>query len=70
MGVCGEAREEEVCPKLGRAQEGSGLPRDSAGKNQLAMQELRETQVQSLGWEDTLEAGMATHSCILAWRIP
>ena len=29
-----------------------------------------ETQVQSLGQEDPLEAGMATHSSILAWRIP
>ena len=28
-----------------------------------------ETWVQSLGWEDTLEKGMATHSRILAWRI-
>ena len=27
-------------------------------------------QVQSLGWEDALEEGMATHSSILAWRIP
>ena len=26
--------------------------------------------VRSLGWEDTLEKGMATHSSILAWRIP
>ena len=31
---------------------------------------MRETQVQSLGWEDPLEEGMATHSSILAWRIP
>ena len=31
---------------------------------------MRETWVQSLGWEDPLEAGMATHSSILAWRIP
>ena len=31
---------------------------------------MQETQVQSLGWEDTLEKGMATHSSILAWRIP
>ena len=30
----------------------------------------RETWVQSLGWEDALEEGMATHSSILAWRIP
>ena len=29
-----------------------------------------ETWVQSLGWEDTLEEGMANHSSILAWRIP
>ena len=31
---------------------------------------MQETWVQSLGWEDTLEKGMATHSSILAWRIP
>ena len=31
---------------------------------------MGETWVQSLGWEDTLEEGMATHSSILAWRIP
>ena len=31
---------------------------------------LRETQVQSLGQEDPLEEKMATHSSILAWRIP
>jgi len=35
-------------------------------KNLLATQ---ETQVQSLGQEDSLEKGMATHSSILAWRI-
>ena len=31
---------------------------------------MRETWVQSLGWEDLLEKGKATHSTILAWRIP
>ena len=36
-------------------------------KNPPAMQ---ETWVQSLGWEDPLEKGKATHSSILAWRIP
>ena len=36
-------------------------------KNLPAMQ---ETWVQSLGWEDSLERGTATHSSILAWRIP
>ena len=30
---------------------------------------MQETQVQSLGWEDTLKKGMATHSSILAWSI-
>ena len=34
------------------------------------MQELQGTRVQSLGWGDSLEAGMATHSSILAWRTP
>ena len=34
------------------------------------MQEIQEMQVQSLGWEDPLEKEMATHSSILAWRIP
>ena len=36
-------------------------------KNLPAMQ---ETQVQSLGWEDSLEKEMATHTSILAWKIP
>ena len=31
---------------------------------------MRETWVPSLDWEDPLEGGMATHSSILAWRIP
>ena len=31
---------------------------------------VRETWVQSLGWEDPLEKGKPTHSSILAWRIP
>ena len=38
-----------------------------AVKNPLAM---RKTRVQSLGWEDHLEKGMATHVSILAWRTP
>ena len=31
---------------------------------------MLETWVQFLGWEDTLEKGLVTHSSILAWRIP
>ena len=44
-----------------------GFRDGSEVKNVPAMQ---DTQVQSLGWEDPLEEGTATHSNILAWRIP
>ena len=39
-------------------------------KNLLAMWEMQETWVPSLGREDPLEKELATHSSILAWRIP
>ena len=39
-------------------------------KNLSGVQKSQETQVPSLGWEDSLEKEMATHSSILAWRIP
>ena len=39
-------------------------------KNPPAMQETQEMWVSSLGQEDPLEEDMATHSSILAWRIP
>ena len=41
-----------------------------AVKDLAAVQELQELQVQSLGWEESLEEGKATQSSILAWRIP
>ena len=44
-----------------------GFPGGSVVKNQTAMQQI---QVQCLGWKDTLEEGMATHSSILLWRMP
>jgi len=44
-----------------------GFPRGSIIKNLLANQ---ETQVQSLGREDPLKKEMATHSSIVAWKIP
>ena len=44
-----------------------GFPGGSVVNNLLAMQEI---WVQSLCWEDPLEEEMATHSTILAWRIP
>ena len=39
-------------------------------KNLPAIQELQETKVRSLSQEDPLEEGMATHSSIIAWRLP
>ena len=39
-------------------------------KNLPAMQETQEMWVQSLGWKDPLEEGMATYSSVLAWRMP
>ena len=47
-----------------------GFPGRSVVKNLPLMQEIQEMWVSSLGWEDSLEKGMATHSSILAWRIP
>ena len=44
-----------------------GVPSGSVVKNPSAMQEI---WVESLGREDPLEEGVATHSSILAWRIP
>ena len=44
-----------------------GFPVARTVKNLAAMKEAR---VRSLGWEDPLDEGMATHSSILAWRIP
>ena len=46
-----------------------GLPHGSATKNPPARQEPQEMQVWSLGWEDPLEEGMATHSSVIASRI-
>ena len=45
-----------------------GFPDSSAGKKNLPA--MRETWIQSLGWEDPLEEDVATYSSILAWRIP
>ena len=50
-----------------RTADSKGFPGGSAVDSPLATQ---ETQGQSLGREDPLEEGMATHSSILAWRIP
>ena len=65
-----------MIPALGRASgEGIGYPLQYAWASQVAQlvknpPAMRETWVPSLGWEDPLEKGKATHSSILAWRIP
>ena len=48
---------------------GWGSPGGSTGRNLPAVQEAQEVWVRSLGQEDPLEKGMATHST-LVWRIP
>ena len=47
-----------------------GFPGGSAVKNPPVMLEQQEMRFRSLGQEDPLEQGMATHSSILAWNIP
>ena len=47
-----------------------GFPSGSEVNNTASVKKMQETQVWSLGWEDPLEEGMATHSSVLAWRIP
>ena len=46
------------------------IPSGLVVKNLPAIQEAQETRVQSRGWEDPLEQEMASHSSILAWKIP
>ena len=63
-------------PGLGRsAREGIGYPLQYSWTSLVAQlvknpPAVRETWVQSLGWEDPLEKGKAIHSSVLAWRIP
>ena len=63
-------------PRLGRSTgEGIGYPLQNSWASLVAqlvknLPAMQETCIQSLGWGDPLEKGMATHSSILAWRIP
>ena len=65
-----------LSPGLGRSPgEGVGYPLQYSWASLVAqlvknLPAVRETWAQSLGWEDPLEKGIATHSSILAWRIP
>ena len=63
-------------PRWGRGGRGIQLSDLNQGSASLVapmvknLPTMQETGVQSLGWEDPLEKGRATHSSILAWRIP
>ena len=65
-----------MIPGSGRsAREGIGYPLQYSRASLVAQLEknlpaMQETWVRSLGWEDPLEKGKATHSSILAWTIP
>ena len=81
---CASAGKESACnagdpgliPGSGRsAGEGIGYPLQHSRASLVAqlvknLSAMWETWVRSLGWEDPLEKGKATHSSILAWRIP
>ena len=70
------AGDPDLIPGLGRSVgEGIGYPLQYSWASLVAQlvknpPTMRETWVRSLGWEDPLEKGKATHSSILAWRIP
>ena len=65
-----------MIPGPGRSPgEGIGHPLQNSWASLVAqtvkkLSAIRGTWVQSLGWDDPLEEGMATHSSILAWKIP
>ena len=65
-----------MIPGWGRsAEEGIGYPLQDSWTSLVAqmvknLTAMWETWVRSLGWEDPLEKGEATHSSILAWKIP
>ena len=81
---CGSAGKESACnvgdlgltPGLGRSLgEGKGYPLQYSWASLVAqlvknLPAMQETWVQPLSWEDPMEKGTATHSSILAWRIP
>ena len=70
------AGDPSLIPGLGRfGEEGVGYPLQYSWASLVAqpvknLPTMWETWVRSLGWEDPPEKGMATHSSILAWRIP
>ena len=70
------AEDPSLIPGLGRSPgEGVGYPLQYSWASLMAqcvknLPAMQETWVRSLGWQDPLEEGVATHSSILAWRLP
>ena len=59
-----------LCVSISVLQIRSSIPRFPGGSVAENRPAIQETRVRSLGWEDPLEEGMASHSSILAWSIP
>ena len=67
----GDAKDAGLIPGLGRFPgEGINYPLQYSWASLVVQRAILETWVRSLGWEDLLEEGMATHCSFLAWRIP
>ena len=71
-----DERDTGLIPELGRSPGGGNInPLQYSWASRVAqtvknLPAMQQTCVRSLGWEDPLEKGMATHSTILAWRLP
>ena len=76
LASAGDGKDVGLIPGFGRSPgEGIGSPLQCSWSFLVARMvknppSMWETWVRSLGWEDPLEEGMATHSSILAWRVP
>ena len=65
-----QRRQPSILPELVKSRRATGLPGGASGKGPACQRRRQEIRVRSLGWEDPLEKEMATHSRILACRIP
>ena len=62
----GDCQKDIIAPKV---EQTSATGASLVAQTVKCLPAMQETQVQFLGWEDSLEKGMATHSSILAWKI-
>ena len=72
QGPAGSFQEDQLLPRRWLETTTHSIPKSASLVAQLVKNPpaVRETWVRSLGWKDALEKGKATHSSILAWRIP